>query len=77
MNDDQLLDDIKQLLQAELSQTEERIVTQLRMEFRSEIGGLIDEVHDGFAGIGDSTTEQNDQLSNHEVRIAKIEARAV
>jgi hypothetical protein len=76
MDNGQLIDDIKQLLKAELSQTEERIVTQLRTEIKESADGLRKEMHEGFEGIADIVSSHNDQLDDHETRLTRLEQKA-
>lgn len=73
MDTQQLLEDFKQLLKAELSQTEVRLGAQIE-EVKTE---LQNEMREGFAGIGDTITEHNDQIDTHEIRLTKLEAKAV
>ena len=81
-----MLEDITQLLDARLSQTEERIVTQLRGEvreakdeLRAEIKQSANEIrtemHQGFAGVGEPISAINDQIDDHESRLTKLETK--
>lgn len=66
MDSAQLLEDIKQLLRAEISQSEQRIIEGLRSE-----------MHEGFQGIAEIITEHNNQLDNHEERLTVLETLPV
>jgi len=73
--DETQLDDLKQFITATVGQAEARITTELRADFRSEIGGLREEMREGFASIGDTMSHQNDQLDDHETRLTKLESK--
>jgi len=75
MGTKQLLEDITQLLDVRLSQTEERIVTQVRAEIKESADELRTEMHEGFEGIADILTTHNDQLDDHEERLTKLEPK--
>lgn len=60
MNDQQL-DDLKQFIEARLSQTEQRI----KDELQQDIEKLRLEMHDGFAGVGDAIEEINKRIDEH------------
>ena len=80
-----LLDDLKQFIDARISQTEARfdekldekideLRTEIHTELRNEIGGLRSEMRDGFAGIADAMEEQN---KHTDARLTKLEERVV
>ena len=64
MDDDQL-DDLKQFIQATVSQSEERLRDDLTTEMRA-----------GFAGAGDALEPIHTELANHETRISALEEGA-
>lgn len=71
--DDHQFEDLKQLITTSASQTEQFLGEKIT-RIEEQIQGLRQEMHNGFAGAGDSTTEINDQLSDHEQRIVKLES---
>ena len=78
MDSSQLLDDIKQLLHAEISQSEQRLRDEIKsseQRLSVDISQLCDEMHDGFAGIAEIITSTNDVLENHEQRVGKLEVK--
>lgn len=91
MNDDQFdVDDLKQFIEATVSQSEVRLreeitdtvsqsESRLRQEMgdlRQEMGELHQEMRDGFAGVGEAFAPANDQLEDHEARITTLEQSA-
>ena len=72
MNDQQL-DDLKQFIDARLSQSEQSI----KDELTAEIAQLRTEMHDGFAGVGEAV-EQANQMTDEKYeelrqRLTKLE----
>lgn len=67
MDNDQLLDELKQYMNGRLSQTEQYI--------HEEIKELRTEVHEGFASIGDIVTAHNEQIDDLEIRTTKLEPK--
>lgn len=75
MNDQQL-DDLKQFIDARLSQSEQSI----KDELKAEIEQLRTEVHDGFSGVGEAV-EQANQVADEKYdelreRLTKLEHQA-
>jgi hypothetical protein len=78
--DDNQLTDLKQFITATVSQSEQRIKDELGGELKSEvrkieqkIDMLRQEMNEGFAAVGESTANMNDQLADHETRITNFE----
>ncbi|HSH17770.1 MAG TPA: hypothetical protein VK978_00140 [Candidatus Saccharimonadales bacterium] len=81
---DEQLNDLKQFFRTEVSQSEARIKTgptadltaslggQIN-ELREEIGKLRQEMHEGFAAVGDAIAGIHDKFDNHETRITVLE----
>ncbi len=74
--DDVQLDDLKQFIEATVSQSEERITTELRTEIKSSAEKLEKKMEDGFAGVGDAIEEIHKVTDSHETRITNLEQQA-
>ncbi len=79
MNDD-VIQDLKQFIENTVSQSEQRIKSELRDDLGGRIDKLeqkVDSIHqdmqEGFAAIGDALSGVNDQLEDHDQRISKLE----
>ena len=89
MNDDQF-DDLKQFIEATVSQSETRIKDELgeridgveqRLDgVEHRLGNLEKKVDDGFAGVADAIETINQHLDDHETecneRLTKLERQA-
>lgn len=75
MNEDQL-DDLKQFIDARLSQSEQGI----KDELKAEIEQLRAEMHDGFAGVGEAIDESQTQtdkaIKDLDQRLSNLEHQA-
>jgi hypothetical protein len=65
---DEQLDDLKQFIEATVSQTEARLT--------QKIDALEQKMDDGFAGVGDAIEEIHKVTGDHEVRITGLEQQA-
>ena len=76
MNDEQF-DDLKQFIDARISQSEET----LDHKFDEKLEALKKEILDGFAGVGEAVENIHKQLdetkAEFETRITKLEQQAV
>jgi hypothetical protein len=82
MNDDQF-DDLKQFIEATVSQSETRIKDELGERIdgvEQRLGNLEKKVDDGFAGVADAIETINQRLDDHETecneRLTKLEQQA-
>ncbi len=76
MNDQQL-DDLKQFIAATVSQSEARLdgrIDGLRVELCGEINGLRNEMHEGFAGVGDALEAMSGDFDTRLTRLEKSAA---
>lgn len=75
MNDQQL-DDLKQFIEARLSQTEQSI----KDDIKKDIEKLRAEMHDGFAGVGEAVDEINkrieEQSKEQDQRLTRLEQQS-
>lgn len=65
---DEQLDDLKQFIASQTSQSESRI--------DKKIDNLQKIMEDGFAGVGEAIERNNSQLDDHESRINALEAQS-
>ncbi len=70
MNDNQL-DDLKQFIEATVSQSEQRV----KDELKDEIKIARQESADGFAGVGEAIESIHNQLDDTEARVVKLEQK--
>ena len=82
MNDDQL-DDLKQFIDSRISQTEatfetmlEDRISQTEKKLERQIEDLRNEMHDGFAGIGEAIEELHNADDELDKRLTKLEHQA-
>ena len=69
MNNDRLLDDLKQFIDARLSQSERSITDGLK----KDIERLRDEMHDGFSGVAEAVEDVHNRIDEAGKRPAKLE----
>lgn len=85
MNDDQF-DDLKQFIDSRISQTEARFEerlseTEAKLDekldnLRNEVHELRDELHDGFAGVGEAVDELHAADAELDQRLTGLERHA-
>lgn len=76
MKDDQL-DDLKQFIEATVSQSEQRVKTELKEEMSAVKTELKEEMANGFAGVGDAIEEIHNIIEKNQTevdqRLTKLE----
>lgn len=72
MNEDQL-NDLKQLLDATLSQTEARLKEFIKETVSTSAARLIQRMDDGFGGAGQAVVVTQDDLDKLDQRVTKLE----
>ena len=79
----ELIEDFKQyvavtvtnVVTGAVQESETRIKSVLKSEFRIEIGKLRSDMNDGFAGIADILENHQGQLDKHERAIKKLQTK--
>ncbi|MDZ7744195.1 MAG: hypothetical protein U5K77_00325 [Candidatus Saccharibacteria bacterium] len=66
--DDQQLDDLKQFIEATVSQTEARL--------EQRIDDLSKDMHSGFSGVGEAIEQIHTEAATHERRLTNLEKTA-
>lgn len=70
---DEQLDDLKQFIVSQISQSESRLETKLG----TKIEESREEMQNGFAGVGEAIEQIHNITDNHENRLTKLEEKAV
>jgi archaellum component FlaC len=76
MNDDQL-DDLKQFIASTVSQTEQRLQTQISeikeeiFEVKTNMSQIKDDLANGFEGIGEAIEQVHQQAETQEIEVDK------
>ena len=76
MNDAQI-DDLKQYISAEISQSAANVKDGLKRELGNKIDVLGTDMNDGFAAIGAIFTSVNDSVDDHEARLVRLEQQTI
>ena len=76
MNDAQI-DDLKQYISAEDSQSSANAKDELKRELGNKIDVLRTNMNDGFAAIGAIFTSVNDSVDDHEARLVRLEQQTI
>lgn len=83
---DEQLDDLKQFISSQISQSEIRIkkdiietvdnkIDNLEKKLDEKIDGLQKIMEDGFTGVGEAIERSNTQIDDHDTRISTLEAQ--